>query len=56
MREIHLWIFYPFSVAPNKAVEIESLTGLKKKLVDYVTAKENITISRLFDDYEDNQV
>ena len=53
MKEIHLWIFYPFKVSPNKLVEIERLSGLSKKLVNYVKERANVTISRLFEDFDD---
>ncbi len=52
MKEIHLWIFYPFRVAPNKTIEIEQMSGLRKKLINYIQEIDNITISRLFDDID----
>ncbi|MCE7742844.1 MAG: hypothetical protein GOP50_10355, partial [Candidatus Heimdallarchaeota archaeon] len=53
MKEIHLWIFYPFRVSPTKVVEVERMSGLRKKLINYVQGQDNITISRLFEDFDD---
>ena len=56
MKEIHLWIFYPFTVSPYKALEIEEFTGLRKRLIDFITSGENVTISRIFDELDDIRI
>ncbi|MHA1200278.1 MAG: hypothetical protein ACTSQF_13210 [Candidatus Heimdallarchaeaceae archaeon] len=56
MKEIHLWIFYPFMVSPYKTQEIENLTGLRKTLIEYIISQENATISRIFDDLDDIKI
>ena len=52
MKEIHLWIFYPFIISPYKAAEVETFTGLKKTLATYIMQNDNVTISRIFDDLD----
>jgi len=52
MKEIHLWIFYPFTVSPYKQIEIEELNGLRKRLIEYITEGDNVTISRIFDELD----
>jgi len=56
MKEIHLWIFYPFTVSPYKQAEIEEFTGLRKRLVEYITNGDNVTISRIFDELDDVRI
>ena len=56
MKEIHLWIFYPFTVSPYKQIEIEEFNGLRKRLVEYITNGDNITISRIFDELDDVKI
>ncbi len=56
MKEIHLWIFYPFTVSPYKALEIEEFNGLQKRLIDFITNNENVTISRIFDELDDIRI
>jgi hypothetical protein len=53
MKEIHLWIFYPFRVSPYKNKEIEEMSGIRKRMIDYIGESDTITISRLFDDFDD---
>ena len=56
MKEIHLWIFYPFTVSPYKQAEIEEFNGLQKRLIEYITAGDNVTISRIFDELDDVKI
>ena len=56
MKEIHLWIFYPFTVSPYKQAEIEELNGLQKRLIEYITDGDNMTISRIFDELDDVKI
>ncbi len=56
MKEIHLWIFYPFRVSPYKSQEIEEMSGIRKRMVNYVLESESITISRLFEDFDDVKI
>jgi hypothetical protein len=56
MKEIHLWIFYPFTVSPYKASIVEEFTGMKKKLIEYITSGDNITISRIFDELDEIRI
>ena len=56
MKEIHLWIFYPFIVSPYKQIEIEELNGLRKRLIEYITEGDNVTISRIFDELDDVKI
>ncbi len=53
MKEIHLWIFYPFRVSHYKNKEIEEMSGIRKRMIDYIGESDTITISRLFDDFDD---
>lgn len=52
MKEIHLWIFYPFTVSPHKTSIIEEFNGLEKQLITYIIENENVTISKIFDELD----
>jgi len=56
MKEIHLWIFYPFKVSPYKQFEIEEFNGLRKQLVNFIINGDNITISRIFDELDEVRI
>ncbi len=56
MKEIHLWIFYPFIISPYKVAQVEEFNGLRKTLATYIINHENVTISRIFDELEDVKI
>ncbi len=56
MKEIYLWIFYPFTVSLYKQAEIEEFNGLQKRLVEYIIDGDNVTISRIFDELDDIRI
>ena len=56
MKEIHLWIFYPFIISPYKTAEIENYTGLRKTLAEYIVSHNNVTISSIFEDMDDVRI
>ncbi len=56
MKEINLWIFYPFIISPYKTAEIETFTGLRKTLAEYIVSHDNVTISRIFEDLDDIKI
>ncbi len=56
MKEIYLWIFYPFTVSPYKQAEIKEFNGLQKRLIEYIVDGDNVTISRIFDELDDIRI
>ena len=56
MKEIHLWIFYPFIISPYKATQVEEFNGLRKFLATYIMNHDHVTISSIFDDLENVKI